>query len=191
MSTLAHRSQSDLTDALAWIRQAPAERGTVELIVRRPAPETRETVDRASLDARVGLRGDNWLERGSRHTEDGSAEPARQLTIMNCRAIGAIAGDRDHWPPAGDQLYVDLDLGTDNLPGGSRLEIGAAVIEVSSVPHTGCAKFTRRFGRDAARFVNSDEGRALNLRGINARVLEPGAVQVGDSVVVVSKPGPT
>jgi len=123
-----------------------------------------------------------------RHTEDGSAEPERQVTIMSSRAIETIAGDRRHWPWAGDQLYVDLDLGSVSLPAGSRLRVGGAVVEVSAVPHTGCAKFTRRYGRDAARFVNSEAGRALNLRGINARVLESGTVREADLVRVISRP---
>ena len=188
MDTPPHRPQGDLTAALPVIREAPADQGTVAMIVRRPTPEAREVVGEATLDPTVGLEGDDWLARGSRHTEDGSAEPERQLTIMNSRAIEAIAGDRHHWRWAGDQLYVDLGLCSVSLPARSRLQVGDAVVEVSAVPHTGCAKFTRRYGRDAARFVNSEAGRALNLRGINARVIESGSVRHADTVRVISRP---
>src|SRR5439155_3630812 len=128
----------------------------------------------------AGLVGDCWLERGSRASEDGSAHPEMQLTIMSARAVALIARTRERWPLAGDQLYVDLDLSADNLPPGTLLRVGAATIEITEKPHTGCGKFVRRFGVDAMRFVNTHVGRELNLRGIYARVVSPGTVRIGD-----------
>lgn len=152
------------------------------MIVSRPASDRREVLAVAELDLVNGLVGDNWRARGSRSTPDGSAHPDMQLNLMNARAIALVARTRDRWPLAGDQLYVDLDLSTANLPPGTRMAIGTAVIEVTAVPHTGCAKFTQRFGADAMKFVNSPVGRALNLRGINAKVVQPGAIRAGDTV---------
>ncbi len=77
---------------------------------------------------------------------------------------------------------VDLDLSVDNLPPGTLLALGSAQIEVTAQPHTGCDKFAARFGREAAKWVNSSTGRPLRLRGLNARVVQPGAIRVGDSV---------
>lgn len=175
----------DLTAALRRVRASPADQGALAMIVRRPELLEREEVAEGRLDVDVGLVGDNWLQRGSRHTDDGTAESDRQLTLMNARAIGAIAGDRSRWPLAGDQLYVDLDLSPTNLAPGARLSLGQAEVEVTAAPHLGCAKFRDRFGADAARFVNSDEGKALNLRGINARVVRSGDISTGDAVVVL------
>jgi hypothetical protein len=143
-------------------------------------------VEEAVLDLTDGLVGDCWRTRGSSSTPDGSANPDAQLTLMNARSAALVAGERDRWPLAGDQLYVDLDLSGDALPPGSRLHIGDAVVEVTALPHTGCGKFVRRFGVDAMKFVNSPAGRELNLRGINARVVTSGTIRVGDEIRVDS-----
>lgn len=155
----------------------------MELIVRRPAVDVREELETAELDREVGLVGDNWSLRGSSRTPDGSPHPDMQLTLMNSRVIDFIARDRGRWALAGDQLFVDLDLSAENLPPGTRLSMGSAVVEVTPQPHTGCAKFVERFGSEAMKFVNSPLGRSLNLRGVNARVVQPGSLRVGDAVI--------
>jgi Uncharacterized protein conserved in bacteria len=173
---------SELENGLADVQESPADGGIVELIVRRPAENEREVLSEASLDLVEGLVGDGWMARGSGSTPDQRSHPDAQLTLMNARVIALLAGDPDRRALAGDQLYVDLDLSVDNLPPGTRVHLGTAVIEVTAKPHTGCAKFAARFGSDALRFVNSDVGRALRLRGVNARVVQNGTVRVGDAV---------
>jgi MOSC domain-containing protein YiiM len=150
--------------------------------VRRPAVGVRELPTEAILDLASGLVGDNWLDRGSRSTPDGSADLQCQVTVMNARVAELVAGDADRMPLAGDQVYVDFDISMDNLPAGSLLAVGEAVLEVSEPPHLGCAKFVERFGADAMRFVNSQVGRQLRLRGMNTRVVQPGVVRPGDRV---------
>jgi MOSC domain-containing protein YiiM len=183
MSAMRFLTIADLEAGLPHVQAAPDDAGRLDLIVARPAEGERAVVEEGQLDEANGLVGDMWRQRGSRHTPDGSAEVARQLTLMNSRAIDLFAaGARDRWALAGDQLYVDFDISEENFPPGTRIEIGSAVLERSVEPHTGCAKFLQRFGRDVARFVNSDDGRAHNLRGVNARVVRAGAVRVGDTV---------
>jgi hypothetical protein len=177
-----HRSTAEMTAALDHLRSAPREQGTLELVVRRPEIETREVLDEAILDPEHGVVGDTWERRPSRMTPDNSPELDRQLTVMGIRFAAFIAGEPDRIPLAGDQLYVDLDLSVDNLPAGTRLAIGDAVIEITEPPHTGCGKFVSRFGVDAQKFVNSPVGRELRLRGANARVVLAGAVRPGDAV---------
>lgn len=179
---LQHVELTGLEESLDHMREAPADGGTVELIVRRPAEDEREVLTEAYLDAHDGLEGDTWRARGSRHTPDGGPNPEAQLTLMNARAAAAIAGERERWALAGDQIYVDLDISRANLPPGSRVQIGSAVIEFSEAPHTGCAKFSARFGNDALRFVNSPTGRELRLRGANCRVVKAGTVRAGDAI---------
>lgn len=171
-----------LEQSLGDIRQAPADSGTVELIVARPAVDERVILSQGRLDLATGLEGDTWRARGSSGTADGSANPDAQLTLMNARVAAAIAGERERWPLAGDQLYVDLDISLANLPPGSRAQLGSAVIEFSETPHTGCAKFIARYGVDAQKFVNSPIGRELRLRGANCRVVVAGTVRRGDVI---------
>jgi MOSC domain-containing protein YiiM len=179
---LQHAELTSLEDSLDHIREAPQDSGTLELIARRPAVDEREVLTEARLDIHDGLEGDTWRPRGSSRTLDGGPDPDAQLTLMNARASAAIAGERERWALAGDQLYVDLDISRANLPPGSRVQIGSAVIEFSEPPHTGCAKFSGRFGNDALRFVNSPIGRELRLRGANCRIVVAGTVRVGDTI---------
>lgn len=183
------RTTEELLAGLDDVRGAPADVGTVELIVVRPDVGARQQPTTAVLTIDEGVVGDSWRARGSRHTPDGAAETNRQLTIMNARATALVAGDRSRWALAGDQLYVDLDISEENLPAGTQLRLGPdAVVEISVEPHTGCAKFRDRFGVDASRVVNSPEGRALRLRGVNARVVVPGTVALRDVVTVLRQP---
>src|SRR3981081_2432261 len=171
-----------LEASIDHIRESPSDAGTVELIARRPAEDEREVLTEAHLDLYEGLVGDTWRARGSSRTPDGGPSMEAQLTLMNARAAAAIAGERKRWPLAGDQFYVDLDISRTNLPPGSRVQIGSAVIEFSEPPHTGCAKFQSRFGVDALRFVNSPTRRELRLRGANCRVVVSGTVRTGDVI---------
>jgi hypothetical protein len=185
---MEHLSAAELEAGLGQVRRSPPDHGRVELIVRRPAVDEREVLAEARLDEVVGLVGDNWLARGSGSTADGSANPDAQVTVMNSRAALLVAGHPDRRALAGDQLYLDLDLSPANLPPGTRLAIGSAVIEVSARPHLGCAKFAARFGTEALRFVNSRVGRELRLRGLNARIVRAGAVRRGDLIRKLAGP---
>ena len=179
---MAHRTPEELDGGLTRIREAPSDDGELMLIVRRPGENEREVLDEGEVDIETGLVGDDWAPRGDPHSEHGRANVLAQLTLMNSRVLELIAGPVDRWPLAGDQLYVDFDLSEDSLPTGSRLVVGEAVVEVTAKPHTGCAKFTRRFGLAAMRWVNSEIGRKLRLRGVNTRVVEAGTIRVGDRV---------
>ena len=174
----ADELEAGLPDILA----SPRDGGVVSMIVRRPDTDRREVLDSGELDVAEGLVGDNWRSRGSRMTADGSAHPEMQLNLMNARVISLVARSREHWALAGDQFLVDLDLAKENLPAGTRLAMGSAIVEVTAVPHLGCRKFATRFGVEAMKFVNSRRGKALCFRGINAKVVESGRVSTGDTI---------
>ncbi len=173
---------AELEAGLKEVGESPTDGGVVKLIVRRPAIGERETLEVGELHLTEGLVGDNWQNRGSSRTDDGSAHPEMQLNLMNSRVADVVVVGVERWPLTGDQLFVDFDLSFDNLPAGTRLGLGSAVIEVTPEPHTGCDKFVARFGLDAVKFVNSERGRQLRLRGLNAKVVQPGTVRVGDAI---------
>lgn len=177
-----HLTTAEIEAGMGDVLRSPKDNGVLRMIVRRPVVNAREVLDEGELNAEVGLVGDTWNVRSSRRTPDGSPHPDMQLNVMNARIIALLAQNEARWPLAGDQLFIDLDLSSANLPPGTRLAIGSAVIEITPQPHTGCEKFVERFGRDAMHYVNSPEGRTQRLRGLNAKVIRPGRVRVGDVV---------
>jgi hypothetical protein len=178
---MRHLSFEELTAGLDNILESPTNAGLIAMIVVRPEVDERQTPDSAELVVGTGMTGDNYVARGNARTDDGKADPEAQITMMNSRVVNLVShGDRSRWPLAGDQLLVDMDLGAANLPPGTRLSVGSAVLEVSAKPHTGCAKFAQRFGLDAAKWINGDPD--LRLRGINAMVVSAGACSVGDVI---------
>ncbi|MDQ3917200.1 MAG: MOSC domain-containing protein [Acidobacteriota bacterium] len=177
-----HLTTEELEAGMERVRLSPKDEGVLELIVRRPRVDEREVLEEGQLSLVEGLVGDSWKQRGSSRTPDGSPHPDMQLNVMNARVLALVAQDRERWRLAGDQLIIDLDLSDENLPAGTRLSLGSAVIEVTDQPHTGCHKFVARFGLDAMRFVNSPAGKRLRLRGLNARVVRPGVIRAGDVV---------
>lgn len=177
-----HRTRAQLEATLDHLRAAPVDDGLLELVVCRPALDQRQVLEVGLLTRTEGLVGDTWSQRPSKRTPDRSPHPDMQLNIMGARVARLLAGTDDRMPLAGDQLYVDLDLSAEALPAGTQLAIGSAVVEITDQPHTGCAKFADRFGRDALRFVNSPVGTELRLRGVNAKVVVDGEVRPGDRV---------
>ena len=176
---VTHLTREELEAGLDHIRQSPKDNGLLELIVCRPAVEQRKVLEVAELDVVRGLIGDTWPMRGSSKTADGGPHPEMQINIMNSRAVALVAQGKERWQLAGDQLFIDMDLSKDNLPAGCRFSLGSAILEVTAPPHTGCQKFVSRFGLEAMKFVNSEVGRALCLRGINAKVIQSGTIQIG------------
>jgi hypothetical protein len=182
-----HLTTDELEAALDAILQSPADAGRLELIVRRPAVNAREVLTEGELSIADGLVGDTWKFRGSSRTSDGTPHPDMQINVMNSRVVALLAKEPSRWALAGDQLFIDLDLSEANLPAGTRLAIGSAVLEVTPQPHTGCGKFVERFGVDGMKFVNNERGRSLRLRGLNARVVQNGTIRVGDMVRKIAR----
>ena len=177
-----HPSLADLESALDHILASPSDAGKLQMISARPAVGQRRQMQEATLDEAQGLIGDNWKDRSSARTSDGSANPDAQLTIINSRLVDAVSGSKSRWELAGDQLVVDIDLSHDNLPVGSCLQIGSAMVEITAEPHTGCVKFASRFGNSALRFVSGPVAMQQRRRGANTKIVKSGTIRVGDAV---------
>jgi MOSC domain-containing protein YiiM len=158
-----------------------SDNGHVAMLMRRSEGGRREVLERVELSPEAGIPGDAWVR---------AQNPKRdmQIAVMQKNVAELIANGQP-LPLFGDCLILDLDLATANLPAGSRLRVGSAILEVTPEPHNGCRKFRARFGDDALRFVSMRELRHRNLRGIYMRVAEAGEVRTGDAVAVLSRPG--
>lgn len=175
-----HVALDQLERRLNALLAAPRETGRVALLVRRCPDKARETPDRVELRPAAGVPGDAWSRKPN-------PEPEAELTVMQLDVAETIANGQP-LTVFGDNLFVELDLSAGNLPTGTRLRIGRAMLEVTAKPHDGCRKFATRFGREALRLVSKPELRHRNLRGIYMRVVEAGEVEVGDVVEVLSRP---
>lgn len=178
----SHQTFSALETGLDHIRSAPADQGTLEMIIIRPSANQRVTPERCSFSAKGGAEGDHWALGCWKSLPDGSPDPTVQVAIMSSRCLSLLA-PRSDWPLAGDNLIVDLDLSIHNLQPGHKLQIGTVVLEITSVPHTGCAKFKDRFGEDGLKFISNKTGKELRLRGIYAKIITDGELRLGDHVV--------
>jgi MOSC domain-containing protein YiiM len=181
-----HLTLDELHNGMATILQSPADRGVVKAIVIRPATNRRISLEECPISRGLGVHGDNWAKGCWKSLPDGTPHPDVQVAIMNARTIALIAQDEERWRLAGDNLYIDLDLGRENLPCGQQLAVGSAVLEITAIEHAGCRKFAERYGSDAVKFVNSQLGKQHRLRGVYARVAEAGVIHVGDVVRKVS-----
>ncbi len=175
-----HRGESELEAALRALPAAPRDAGRLALIVRRHEGGARETPPRVRLSLEEGVPGDGWSRRPPR-------DPEAQLAVMR-RDVAELIANGQPLTLFGDNLFVELDLSAANLPFGTRLRVGMALVEMTPKPHNGCIKFKGRFGRDALRFVQAKETRDQNFRGVYWKVIEAGDAQVGDAIRVLSRP---
>jgi hypothetical protein len=171
-----HLSPDELADGLSDVLTSPQDEGVVEMLVVRPGEDERLTPNTVEVSGELGVHGDRWSTGGSLEYPDS------QITIINSRLLNLVSGGRGRWALAGDNIVADLDLSQSNLVSGQKLEAGTAILEITDTPHEGCKKFAARFGADALRFVNVGPGKEMRLRGIYARVVQDGAISVGDRI---------
>ncbi len=175
-----HLPLAALESGLKALPPLPKDSGRLTLIVRRPADGSRETPESLRLSPEDGVPGDSWGRDPKRMLD-------AQIAVMQ-RDVAELIANGQSLTLFGDSLFVELDLSATNLPIGSRLRVGEAVVEVTPMPHDGCSKFKKRFGADALFFVNAKPTRHLNLRGIYWKVIEAGEVRVSSPIEVMARP---
>ncbi len=185
MSHAIHLTEAEILDGLTEVLRSPRDNGLLEAIVIRPGSEERRSMQQCRLSPEAGTEGDAWARGCWLTLPDGRPHPDVQICIMNSRMINLVAGERNRWQLAGDNLFVDLDPSRENLRTSQLLSIGESVIEITEQSHNGCAKFSHRFGPSALKVVNSPTGKELRLRGIYAKVIKAGDVRVGDPITKV------
>jgi MOSC domain-containing protein YiiM len=171
-----HLTRDQLAEGLTSISMSPSDEGTVEMLVIRPTEDERIMPPMVEVSADLGVHDDRWSKGAARDYPD------TQITIINARLLDLVAGGRDRWALAGDNIVADMDLSQVNLATGQKLEIGSAILEITDTPHTGCNKFSSRYGAEALRFVNIGPGKEMRLRGVYARVAQEGVISVGDRI---------
>ena len=176
---LVHLTMHELLDKFSRLLESPSDNGIIDLIVARPSKDERKVLTTAELTCENGLVGDSWKNRNKK------PNPKTQITLMNSSFIEMIAGGKENWPLAGDQLYVNLDISKMNLPPGQKVAIGPdnnVILEITDIAHNGCSKFSARFGSDTLRFINAPERKDFRLRGVYAKVIKPGSIKISDPI---------
>jgi len=173
-----HLSLEELERGLE-VLNPPRDAGELALIVSRGDDGHRSTPDRMVLSPERGVPGDVWWR-------DSPAKIDSQISIMRAD-IARLVANGQPLSLVGDNLLVDLDLSVSNLPQGSRLQVGTSFLEITPEPHNGCLKFRQRFGRFALRVTADRRFKDLRLRGIYAKVMEEGEIEVGDPIYVVGR----
>jgi hypothetical protein len=177
-----HRTRAEIEAGIGPVLQSPAEGAAVEALFSRPAPGKRLDLPALEVSVSGGIAGDHWSLGCWKTLPDGSPDPDVQVSLMNRRMLHLIAGARDNWARAGNNIIVDMDLSIDNLPIGQRLRVGTAELEIGPVANTGCDFFIERYGRDACVFVNTGIAKQKRLRGVYARVVKDGQIRIGDII---------
>jgi hypothetical protein len=178
-TSVQHLPLAALRAALAALPAPPLDVGRVALVVERHPGEARRAPEVGRFAPGQGLLGDRW-------SQSERPNPEAEVTLMRADVARLVCNGQDLSLP-GDNLLVELDLSAENLPTGSRLQVGEVVLEITAKPHTGCLKFERRFGADARALTAVEELKAARLRGIHARVVSGGAVRPGDAVRVLGR----
>ncbi|MFT5632095.1 MAG: hypothetical protein ACI9HB_003282 [Gammaproteobacteria bacterium] len=180
-----HVRLAECEDALSTILAAPKSGAIVEQLCLRPGFSERSFPELLELTVAGGIIGERWTKAPWLTLSDGTPDPRIQVSILSKRVMDLCWRDRENTHHPGDTMIVDMDLGVENLPNGTRLGIGSAVVEVSDKFNTACIKWQGRYGAESLRWLNLRKNRDYRLRGILCRIVQDGVVRLGDELARV------
>jgi MOSC domain-containing protein YiiM len=158
--------------------RSPRDLGRVQGCVVRTGRGVRETPSALRVVEGAGVVGDLW----STHPH---SAPGNQVSLINVHVLRSLCdGDESRMPLSGDNLHVDLELSEANLPVGTLLAIGTALLRVSPVPHRPCGSFVKRYGATAAKKVARATRIGRRGRGVLCEVVRGGVIANGDEIRV-------
>lgn len=173
-------TRAELDRAWPDIMAAPKDGAAIEMLCLRPAMGERRFVDEIHVTREEGIPGERWLTQPWMRLPGGQPDPAIQVSFLQRRVLDLVWRDREGTPHPGDTFVVDMDLSEANLPAGSLLQVGSAVLEVSTVFNNACAKWKKRYGDDALDWVRAYENKEFRPRGVLAKVHRDGVFRAGD-----------
>lgn len=173
--------------AMPDILAAPKDNAPIRSLCLRPGIGQRQFVDSLTMTVSEGIPGDRWLTNPWRKLADGSPDPEIQVSILPTRVCDLVWREGDRAPHPGDPIVADMDMGVDNLPPGSLIQAGSAVLEVSAIFNTACVKWRNRYGLESFRWINMDDHPRHRLRGILCAVREGGTVTRTDPLKILCR----
>jgi hypothetical protein len=173
---------AELEAALPSVLAAPGGAGLVRLLCTRPQPNARAFPEVLTLSRGKGATGDYHPARPWLRLPDGSPDPRIEVSIMPWRVLDLVWRERDRVAHPGDNIAVDMTLAEADLPAGTRLAAGTAILRVSDVPNDGCAKWKVRYGKAAHDWITTPDHLRLRLRGLYAAIEQDGEVRIGDTL---------
>lgn len=180
--TSIHPTRAECDAALTHILDAPKVSAPIDMLCFRPDYGVRSFPDRIQVSVARGIEGERWLRDPWLKLPDGRPDPRIQISVLPKRVADLCWRNRDVSPHPGDTLIADLDMTSANMPVGTRLQVGSAVIEVSDVFNNGCAKWYAQYGADSVKWINHRPHRPLRLRGILCRVVVDGEIRKSDLI---------
>jgi len=185
--TDAHVTLPECMAALPHILAAPKDAGAIDHLCFRPSRGTRTFPASLTLTKAEGIPGDRWLKEPWQRLSDGTPDPDLQVSILPARVLDLIWRARETTTHPGDTIVADLDLGVANLPPGSLLQAGTAVLRVSGYFNEACVKWKTRHGKAATDFITAPGHAPLRLRGIICAVAADGVVVATDHLRVIRR----
>jgi hypothetical protein len=180
---MTHVTTATLTAALPHVLAAPKTDAPIAMLCYRPDFGQRTFPDSLTLTKAMGIPGERWLKHPWLRLADGTPDPRIQVSLLPTRVLELVWQDRETTPHPGDPIVADLDMTDANMPPGTLIQAGTAILRVSDEWNNGCVKWKARYGADAAAWITAQP--QLRLRGLLCSVEQDGVLHVTDRLHIL------